>query len=280
MNRLVLIAAVGSTLGITSLVDHGTAEAGRYRFGGAGRVHVRVPGVNVRFSRPVIQARASFSFGGHIRIGGGFRNRAYRPYYYTPIPSYYGYSAVSYYPVAPVATTAVVAVVPRPPLPRFGVGLFAGGVVVEDQSESSDVGILGRFRLTPGLLIEGEVGKMSYENDLRVDRRLGASLVYELGAYNKLAPYVLAGVGVQQADVADRYETTQNYAEVGIGLRYALTPHVHVAFDIRAGSRVSGATEDTTPGIGGVSDKSVVSPPSSEEGEEFSRARLSAMFYF
>jgi hypothetical protein len=120
---------------------------------------------------------------------------------------------------------------------------------------------------------------MSYENDLRVDRRMGASLVWELGVYNKLAPYVLGGMGIQQADVADRYETTQNYAELGVGLRYALTPKFHVAFDVRAGSRVSGDTEDSSPELGATS-RSVVSPPSSEEGEEFTRARLSAVMYF
>ncbi len=112
------------------------------------------------------------------------RYRYARPYYYYnyyyPVPSYYGYYSYSepnYYPVAPApavapveAAPAVVAAAPRRELPRFGIGLFAGGVSVENVSESTDVGALGRFRLTSGLLIEGEIGKTSYDKG-RTDRR-------------------------------------------------------------------------------------------------------------
>jgi hypothetical protein len=298
--RFALVFALGlSTLATVAHVE--SAEAGRYRFGGGGsaRVHVRAPsgGVSVSYSRSPRWYSSGRTWGvsGHVYVGPRYsysprysyypRYRYYRPYYYYhPVPSYYGYYEQNYYPVAPAPTAApapaiVTAPAPRRELPKFGIGLFAGGVSVEDVDESSDVGVLGRFRLTPGLLIEGELGKTSFADDLRVDRRLGASLVYEIGAYNKLAPYVLGGIGVQQADVGGSFTTTQNFAELGIGLRLALTPNLHLLFDIRAGSRASVAGDEVTP-----LDQTarVVSPPSadSDESEEYTRARLAAALYF
>jgi opacity protein-like surface antigen len=169
----------------------------------------------------------------------------------------------------------------RPELPKFGLGLFAGGVSVEDRNESSDFGALARFRLTPGLILEGEIGKQTYEESQRTDRRLGASLLYEIGAYNTFAPYVLAGLGVQQADVDGEYTTTQNFGELGIGLRWAVTPNFHLTFDIRAGSRASVSDDAPDPVDGSVSARSVA-PPSvdSSESEEYTRARLAAILYF
>lgn len=285
--RFALVLALGlSTLVGVAYVPE--ADAGRFRFGGSGRVrvHARAPGgVSVRFSRPAYHPRPArtWSIGGSAWVGGGYypRYRYYRPYYYyQPVPSYYGYYSATYYPVAPAPAPAVVAVAPRPALPKFGLGLFAGGVSVEDRNESSDIGVLGRLRLTPGLLLEGELGKQTYENDLRVDRRLGASLVYEIGAYNKLAPYVLAGMGVQQADSTGRYTTTQNFGELGIGLRWAATPQFHLLFDVRAGSRAS-VSSDQPELMDGAAARTISPPsPDSDENEEYSRARLSAVLYF
>lgn len=284
--RLIAVAA----LGLASLVGSvESAEANRYRFGGGGhvRVHARVPGggVSVRYSRPYWRPR-TWSVGGSIWVGGGYypRYRYYRPYYYsTPVPSYYGYYSTEYYPVQPqpyVAAPAVAVAAPRPELPKFGIGIFGGGVSVEDRNESSDFGALARFRLTPGLILEGEIGKQTYEDSERTDRRLGASLLYEIGAYNTIAPYVLAGLGVQQADVDGEWSTTQNFGEVGVGIRWALSPNFHVTFDIRAGSRAS-VSDDRDDAVG-VAARSIVSPPSvdSDESEEYTRGRLAAILYF
>ncbi len=289
MNRR--LALVVGSLGLVSMLHSESADArGRVWFGGGGGGGVRVHasgGVSVRWSSPpraTFRPRNSWSVGGGVYVGGGYypRYRYYRPYYYAPVyvPSYYD---GTYYPVeaGTAAPGYVTAVAPRPELPRLGVGLFAGGVSVQDQEDSSDVGILGRFRLTPGFIVEGEFGKTSYANDLRVDRRLGASLIYEFGAYNKLAPYVLAGLGAQQADVAGEFQTTQNFAEIGIGLRYAFTPNVHLAFDIRAGSRHTMSSDGPKMPVSGTVARQI-SPPSSDSGEseEYSRARLSAILYF
>ncbi|MBA3539698.1 MAG: hypothetical protein H0T79_08705 [Deltaproteobacteria bacterium] len=288
-----LSVAVGALglLALASIVDVGTAEAGRGRWGGGARwggnvrwsggVHVG-PSVRVHYARPAWRP-TRWSVGGSIWIGGSYNPR---PVYYYPeyVPSYYG---ASYYPVqpvaAPAATTYVVAAPERPALPRFGVGLFAGGASVEDSSESSDIGVLGRFRLSGGLLVEGELGKTSYEENLRVDRRLGASLVYEIGAYNRLAPYILGGLGVQEAETNGSYNTKQSFAEIGAGLRYALTPAFHITADIRAGSR-STMSNDQMDTLGDSNSTArTIAPPStsdSDTSEEYTRARLSAILYF
>jgi glycine/D-amino acid oxidase-like deaminating enzyme len=74
--------------------------------------------------------------------------------------------------VADGAVGAVVPVVvrPRPPVPRFGIGLFAGGTGLESGAEGSDVGLLGRFRITPHLVLEGELAKSELFSGARVDR--------------------------------------------------------------------------------------------------------------
>ncbi len=288
--------AFATTLGAAS--NAAEAGRGRARFSGgfsggvSVRSHVNV-GSSWRFSRPAWRPHR-WSVGGSIYIGPRYtyQPRPYYVYYPTYVPSYYH---TNYYPVAPVSAPGVVAIAaPRQPLPRLGVGLFAGGSQVEAQDggsmhDSDDVGLLARYRITPGLLIEGEVGKTSYDDgnfdNVRVDRRLGASLIYEIGAYNRWAPYVVAGLGVQQADVAGIYETTQNFAEIGLGIRWAVSRQFHLAFDLRAGSRgtvsESGSSTRATTTPDGTSAR-VIAPPTetSDESEEYTRGRLSAIFYF
>ncbi len=289
MNRNVALLVGALALG-TTLLHSETAEAGRrVWFGGGGGVRFGARGsVSVHWSSP---PRATFrprtwSVGGSVYVGGGYYPRYYRPYYYYPqyVPSYYGEQ--TYYPVAPAAAPGVAVAVadPRPDLPKLGIGLFAGGVAVQDQDDSNDMGVLGRLRLgNSGLLIEGELGKTSYTNDLRVDRRLGASLIWEIGARNRFAPYLLAGLGVQQADVADEYKTTQNFAELGVGVRFAVTPHLHLAADIRAGSRDTMSSDTPTTDVPVGASARTIGPPSSsaaDDNENFTRARLSAILYF
>ncbi|MBA3460258.1 MAG: hypothetical protein H0T46_09885 [Deltaproteobacteria bacterium] len=290
MNRN-LVLLVG-TIALASIAQPSEAEArgrGRVWFGGGGGVRMGARGgVSVHWSSPPRAAwrPRTWSVGGSVYVGTYPRYRYYRPYYYYPtyVPSYYGES--NYYPVAPAPAAApgVVAVIsdPRPPLPKLGVGLFAGGVSVQDQDDSSDIGLLGRVRLgNGGLLVEGELGKTSYTNDLRVDRRLGGALVYEIGARNRFAPYILAGLGVQQADVAGEFTTTQNFAELGIGIRYAVTPHFHITADVRAGSRDTMSADEMPAPDGTV--KRTIAPPSptaDDDNENYTRGRLSAVLYF
>ena len=242
------------------------------------------------WSRPAYYG-SSWGFRGHIWVGGYYPYWYYRPYYYyyypESVPSYYG---TTYYPVQPTVTAPGVAAVaePHPELPRFGIGLFAGGTSTNyneaTNTKESDLGVLGRFRLTEGLLVEGELAKTSYSvngtDNVRVDRRLGGSLVYELGAYNRFAPYVLAGLGVQQAQVGGTYTTTQDYGELGAGLRFAITPNLHILADIRAGSRSTVSNDPQTGLTNGTA--RMVAPPTTTDGqnEDYTRARLAAILYF
>jgi len=290
---LVLGALVASTLGASGVAE---AQRARVHFSGgvrwSGGVHVS--GGSWRFSRPAWRP-TRWHVGGSIYVGPRYRvyPRPYYVYYPAYVPSYY--STTTYYPVeasATVSAPGAVAVTPAPraELPKLGIGLFAGGSAVESQSgdsvhESDDLGLLARFRLTPGLILEGELGKMSYDVDgvenARVDRRLGASLLYEIGAYNRWAPYVLAGLGVQQADVGDNFETTQNYGELGIGLRWAVTPKFHLAAEVRAGSRATVSSDASVAPVAGTAMRTITPPSeSSDETEEYTRARLQAILYF
>ncbi len=219
---------------------------------------------------------------GHVWVGGyGY---GYRPYWYYPnyVPAYYG----SYYPVdASAYAGPTAAVVVQPELARFGIGVFGGMTSTDYNTQNNisetDLGVLGRFRLTQGLIVEGELGKTSTsvngQDNIRVDRRLGGSLLYEFGARNRFAPYVLAGLGVEQASTDGSYNTTQDYAEIGAGLRFAVTPHFHITFDLRAGSRNTVSSDDS-----GTTARSVVAPPASNSGqdEDYTRGRLAAILYF
>jgi len=294
---VLLGALVASSLGASGVAE---AQHARVHFGGgfhwSGGVHVSA-GSSWHFSRPA----SSWHVSGSIYVGPTYRYypRPYYVYYPAYVPSYYSY--YSYYPVEPqpaVAAPSTVAIVqPRPPLPRLGVGLFAGGSAVESQTgdqtnQSNDLGLLARFRLTPGLILEGEMGKMDYNVDgidnARVDRRLGASLLYEFGAYNTWAPYVLVGTGVQQASVGGQWSTTQDYGELGLGLRLAISRQFHLAFDLRAGTRDTVSSDAmpvaTTSGQAvpdGTAVRSITPPPAdSNQTESYSRARLSAILYF
>lgn len=286
---VLLGALVASSLGVSSVAE---AQRARVHFSGgvrwSGGVHVS-GGTSWHFARPAWRPHR-YHVSGSIYVGPTYYPRPYYVYYPTYVPSYY---AASYYPVQPaVAAPSTVAVVaPRRELPRLGIGLFAGGSSVESQTgdsmhESDDLGLLGRFRITEGLIIEGELGKMSYDVDgvdnARVDRRLGASLLYEIGARNRWAPYILVGTGVQQAEVGGEFTTTQNYGELGAGLRWAVTPKFHLALELRAGSRATVDSEDMVTTAPAGSAPRVITPPSESSGEteEYTRGRLNAVLYF
>ncbi|HET7503804.1 MAG TPA: hypothetical protein VFK02_22440 [Kofleriaceae bacterium] len=276
---------VGGALALCTLTQGGVAEAGRARFGGGVHFSGSVRwhgGAGIRFARPAWRPRVWV--GGSVWVGGYYYPRPYYYYYYPYpeyVPSYYG----SYYPVQPQSSApgvvAVAAPAP-PPMPTFGIGVFAGGSSVQNSTDSrtdtSDLGALARIRLTPGLLIEGEIAKTSFKDDVRVDRRIGGSLIYEFAAENTFAPYILAGGGVQQADVAGDFQTTQDYGEIGVGLRWALSRNLHLALDIRAGRR---QTVDSNQPVFLTESATTVAPgPNNGDTEDFTRGRLAAILNF
>jgi hypothetical protein len=286
---------LGGVFGLAAL-QGGTAEAGHFH--ASGGVHfsggARVSGGahfsgsfgwhgGVRFARPAWRPRRWF--GGSVWVGGYYP----RPYYYyypypEYVPSYYGQS---YYPVQPTSAPGVVAVTaPEPSMPTFGIGVFAGGSSVQTSpgssttQDTSDLGALARIRLTPGLIVEGEIAKTSFKDNMRVDRLIGGSLIYEIGARHSLAPYLLAGGGVQQADVAGDFQTTQDYGEIGVGIRWALSRNLHLALDIRAGRRQT--VDSNQPVVISNAARSVAPPPGgsgNNDTEDFTR-RLAAILNF
>ena len=292
---------LGALAVATAFSIGGTAEAGHVHFGGhfSGSVHVGGGGASFHGSAGVHFARPAYRGGYGYRGYGGVRGHIYvgpsYGYYYRPyyaygypeyVPSYYG---ASYYPVAPAPALAGQAMVaPQPELPRFGIGLFTGASNVENRSDSGDIGLLGRFRLTEGLLVEGELGKTTYTAGAREDRRLGASLVYEIGAYNRWAPYVVGGLGVQQAQVGTTsgdYSTTQDFGEIGVGLRWAVTPQIAIMADVRAGSRntVSNDSPTLNSGTAPTATARTIAPPTTTDAstsESYTRARIAAVLYF
>lgn len=306
-------------LAVASIV--GTADAGRFSAHVSGGAHFSVgahwsAGVRVGGYAGYHPGYYGYrGYGGYGYRGWGYRGwgvrgsiyvGGYYPYYYYPYYSYYypvpSYYEGSYYPVQPQTSvyagpSTMPVVVPPPPLPRFGIGLFAGGVSTQFNDaqgvSENDLGILGRFRLTDGLLVEGELGRVTTSakdpatgqtvDNARVDRRLGGALLYEIGARNRFAPYVLGGLGVEQASTNGNYNTTQDYAEIGAGLRFALTRNFHISIDARVGQRTSVSNDTPTMAPPSNTAASTVTPPATNAtntSEDYTRLRLSALLYF
>jgi hypothetical protein len=89
---------------------------------------------------------------------------------------------------------------------------------------------------------------------------------------------VLGGLGVNQAQVGDGYSTTQDFAELGVGLRLALSRNVHLTADIRAGSR--NTVSNDTPTVTGGTARTVTPPTTNDNNESYTRGRLAAIIYF
>lgn len=221
---------------------------------------------------------------------GGYRSHYYYPYY-QPIPAYYT-------PVDTVAAPGVTqVVVAEPPLPRLGLGLFAGGFVTTngasngvDDVQGSNFGLLGRFRLTPGLVLEGELGKTTSVTSVwydgveydRVDRRLGASLLYEFGAHNRWSPYVVAGLGVEKTDVAG-LSSEGGYGEIGGGIRFAVTRRFHLTAELRGGARDATDVYYDAPvplAARTIYPTPTPTPISDQQDETYIRSRFAAILWF
>lgn len=285
-----LIVALAAVMALPVLTSfEGSAQADRrYRVRGRAHVRIRTPRARIRIRR----APARYRVGRYRTYRPRVRYRYYRPNYRLYVGGGFSYGwryaappppacyhdcyhtpSVRAYRTAP--PQAPVAVVSRPdPLPRLGLGMFAGGMNVEDREATSDIGLIGRLRLTDSFLIEGEIAKSELEDGDRIDRRLGASLIWDLSPRSKLSPYLLIGGGAVRADIDENGNSVnadQMYGEIGAGLGWRLSDHLEISADIRAGSREVLENEaavfaTTTAPI--------------QEGESFTRGRLAAMLYF
>lgn len=249
------------------------------------RAHHRVHVHHRHRTRPApVQLRVGGGvyWSGGVYVGGGFAEPPPPPpppshdcdcdgvpaYYSPPPPRVVSPAPTTWTPVASASASAY-----RPALPRFGVGVFAGSINVDDRSQGADVGLLGRLRLTDSLLLEAELAKTEMEG-ARIDRRAGGALLYDLSPYSRWSAHLLAGLGVTQVDVQNgTWSAEQEYGEIGAGLTWKLTPQLHLAGDLRAGAR---ARVDSAP-----TDLALKSlAPSQEEEEGYTRGRLSAILYF
>ena len=285
MKNLSLALAAAATLltaGAALSANDAAADV-RVRIGGSAHVRIGGPRVIVRpYWRYHPVRRSTVYVGGHIWLGGGYYYD--RPFAQPPPPppvescncepQYYG-------PIAPAPATYVSApVVVENPLPRWGFGVFMGGVSVEGQHEGEDVGLVGQFRLTRGLILEGEYAKNTLEDGGRVDRRMMAGLTYELGAERRLAPYLTAGLGTSQVEVDGGWKDNQALGEVGAGLRWRLSPRLALFGDMRLGSRETMNADEPTRGDGGIPTDASARALVPDAEESYSRVRLGALLTF
>jgi hypothetical protein len=233
------------------------AEAGvRVRVNG--RVVIRnhrAPHVVVVTRRP----RPRLHISGHVYVGGGVVFAEPPP---PPAPDCYYECGVPTYPTYTPPPPVIVGAPAEPMGPRLGIGLFAGTTKLED-SESGDVGIVGRLRLTRGLSLEGELAKA--RADEVESRRAGLGLSWDLAPRSRLSPHLLGMMG--------RWDEA-NYAEVGAGLTYRITPTLHINADIRAG-----ALEETAPVRDGTIARSTGGGDAAE-ALQYTRGRIGAMLMF
>jgi opacity protein-like surface antigen len=282
-NLPLAFAAAASLFAAGSALTANDASADiRVRIGGSAHVRIGGPRVVVRpYWRYHPVRRSTVYVGGHIWVGGGYYYD--RPFAQPPPPppvescncdpQYYG-------PIAPApAPYVAAAAVEEPILPRWGFGVFMGGVSVDGEHEGEDVGLVGQLRLTRGLLVEGEIAKDTLANGGRVDRRMMAGLTYELGAERRLAPYLTAGLGTTQVKVDGGWEDNQAIGEVGVGLRWRLSPRIALFGDARLGQRETvDKSGDTIQPLPPTDSTARALVPDDEES--YSRVRLGALLTF
>jgi hypothetical protein len=280
---LLAFAAVAAApvLLVDALVLTKTAQADVIHVGGSasvrigGGIRVRTPRVHWRPHRYHYGPRR----GAVIYYGGGYYDYRWAAPPPPPPPCDCAPGVPSYYP--PAAPVPVVVAQPAPPrLARLGLGGFVGGTDVDGEGEADDAGLFARLRLTRGLILEGEIAHSELGDD-REENRVGGSLIYEFGAANRWAPYILGGIGVSVRE--DEYgveeEYGRGYGEIGIGLRWALTERFHLAADIRAGAAGT-IEEDDWDEDDAVRSAAFQPRPDDDEAVEYTRARLSAVIYF
>jgi hypothetical protein len=275
-----LTTAFGAVLFSSLLLASNTAQADvRVRVGGS--IHVG-GGFSVgvgRFHRPHVW-RAGPVVSGAVVWGGSYQSDYYPGGYQYPqvqpapvVPSYYPYQ--TYQPVYGVQSSQPSP--PPPALPRFALGVFAGGVSTDNDQSGEDIGLLARLRVTPRLLIEAELGKARMAEGKREDRRVEGALAYETSPYRNWSPYLTGGLGVQQANVGQS-QSEQRFAELGAGLRLNLGTSLQLLGDIRLGQR---ALVNDSPSAALPVDASARQiSPAVDQPENYSRVRIAAVLAF
>ena len=255
------LLTVAALAALTALAAAPTAaDAGRIRVGVGGGVRV---------------------YGGaHVHVGHRHYVRPYSPRYYVgvrfatppPDPCYEGCQTAYYVQPEPQPQVTYVAPEPPEPVPVFGLGVFGGGVDVERGEHGEELGLFARLRVSHHLRLEGELAKTEHDNGMRIDRRMGAALLYDFAPYARLSPYILGGMGVGRAEMDNgRYGAKQGYGELGIGLEWRLTRHFSLLADLRAGARETRPDDDAVM---------LQTAPTREDEENYTRGRIGALLFF
>jgi hypothetical protein len=207
-----------------------------------------------RYARPPAR-RGHVAVGGTVVVSGGVYAGPRRyaccadpvPAYYEPPPE---------------------RVAPEPdPRPTWAFGAFAGGAEINESLATGDLGLLGRARLSRSFELEGELSRARSEDGTRVDRNLGAALLYNMFPYSTFSPYLLAGLGASHSEAyGGALEAGYGYGELGGGLVYRLSDRFSFTGDLRVGSR---HTDEEALKSG---------PLAADEG--YARMRLGALLYF
>lgn len=182
-------------------------------------------------------------------------------------PSYYAPPAYA----APAPASVTVAAPSKPALPRWGIGVFAGAIDVDERMQGQELGVLGRLRLSDALLLEAELARTDMLQG-RMDQRAGGALLLDLSPRSRLSVHLLGGLGVTQTVIED-WHAQQGYAELGAGVTWRVNPRLHLTADVRAGAR-----EQIEVAPASASAKALA--PSATAHEEFTRGRLSAIVSF
>ncbi len=157
---------------------------------------------------------------------------------------------------------------------RWGLGAFAGTMNTDGMESGSDLGLIGQYRFTRKIALELELAKSKQADGGRVDRRLGAALLYNLSPSRKLSPFLLVGAGYGQSEIAaGEFHAQQGYGEIGAGLRLKITDAVHLVGDLRTGRR---STTDEQVYMS----KTSMSGPSVQKNEDYTRFRVGGLLTF
>lgn len=261
------------------LIAHSGDAAADVRVRVRGSVHVRVPHVRVHVrggGRVVVRdhrvhvtprPRHRLHIRGGVYLGGSVYVGGYATPPPPPPPPSYDCDVPAYYYSSPPPANPPVVVAPPPVVepmgPRLGLGVFAGGVKTADTS-GDDLGIFGRFRMTRGLALEGELSRT--RSDAGDTRRIGGGLVWDLSSRSSISPQLLGALGSWDGSA---------YAEVGAGLTWRLTDRLHIAGDLRAGAHDVNQPDAVAFGGSGQPVDTGSNPP-----ERYTRARLAAILYF
>lgn len=117
------------------------------------------------------------------------------------------------------------------------------GVTQSEQAAGQNVdpddayGLFGRVALGRMVSVQGEISRTDARNTSITRHGENALVVVDLATRGTLVPIVLAGAGLDQADVANSGSVTAHHFEAGLGLEYRSPGGFVAGADVRIGDR-------------------------------------------